>query len=200
MLFLSIITYIKINPLYLIKFFSCIFDFILAIYSSKIIYLITKNKNKSYFCYLCIIINSSIWGQCDTIYTSFLIISIYYLLKTKYIYSFIFYGIAFSFKLQAIFLLPLFIILFFTTNKIKLYHFLIIPLVNGIMCLPAIILGRNILEVMLIYFTQTKSKMNITMNFPNIYYFFLNNTFIKKYLLAFKIIGTLFTILIIIIY
>ena len=31
-----------------------------------------------------VLVNSSMWGQCDSIYTTFILISLYYLLDKKY--------------------------------------------------------------------------------------------------------------------
>lgn len=52
--------------------------------------------------------DSSIWGQIESILTLFLLLSIYYLDKQKYVLSGIFWGLAFLIKPQAIALLPLF--------------------------------------------------------------------------------------------
>lgn len=106
---LTLISTLKCNPLYPIKFVSIIFDFICAIYGAKIVKFITNNKLSSIVSYGLILIlptvliNSSLWGQCDSIYTSFILVSIYLLMKEKYTKSFIFLGISFAFKLQVYF-------------------------------------------------------------------------------------------------
>ena len=129
---LTCISYFKINSLYLIKFVSIFFDFICTIFSYKIVNKVTNNKSIALFSYLIIlflptlIINGSLWGQCDSIYASFILISLYYLLDKKYIKSFVFLGISFAFKLQFIFILPLYIVLFFREKDIKWYYFLLI--------------------------------------------------------------------------
>lgn len=115
---LALLSYIPIKSLYSIRIVSVIFDFVCAIYGAKFVYLVSKNKNISIATYAIIlflptcIFNSSAWAQCDSIYTAFAIMSLYYLYKKKYIASFIFAGISFSFKLQFIFILPIFIIYF----------------------------------------------------------------------------------------
>ena len=198
---LTIISIFKIKPLYLIKFVSIIFDFVSALYGGKIVYKLIKKINISIVTYLILIflpnaiINSSIWGQCDSIYTAFSLISLYYLLDKKYIPSFIFFGISFSFKLQAIFLLPLFVIMLFKETKIHIYHFLIIPLTNVIMCLPAIIMGRDIKNVLTIYLNQTSEYHCLTMNFPNLYMFYGDAYYCEESYLLSRI-GILITLLI----
>lgn len=185
---LTLISFLKCEPLYPIKIVSIIFDFVCAIYGGKIVYNITKNKIYTLITYSVLLflptmlVNGSMWGQCDSIYAAFTLISLYYLIKKKYVLSFIFLGVSFAFKLQFIFILPLYVLLLFREKKIHIYHFLIIPLVNFIMCLPAIIAGRSISDTMLIYFGQVEYYKDLVLNFPNLYNliqsnenFFLNN-------------------------
>lgn len=178
---MALLTYIPINKLYLIKFLSIIFDFSLAISSSCLVrYLAPKNKKifglLTYMVILFlpeVLFNGALWGQCDSCYATFVILALLFLLKEKHIHSFIFLGIAFAFKLQFIFVLPIFIVLYLTQEsekRISILHFFIIPLVNFILCLPAIIFGKSIKEVLLIYFNQSTSyKNSLVLNFPNIY-------------------------------
>ncbi len=182
---LALLTYLPIKSLYSIKIVSLIFDIFMAIAGSLLVKELLKKKKHNvekitliiYTVLLFIpqvIMNSSMWGQCDSIYTTFCLLSIYFLVKNKLISSFIFLGIAFSFKLQTIFLLPLFVILFFAKAKnIKIYYFLLIPLMIIIMNLPCIIFGKSTLDCFLVYFIQTTEWSNyLTLNFPNIYTFF----------------------------
>lgn len=172
---LTIISYLKCESLIPIKIISIIFDFIISIYGYKIVKKLTNNTNSSLICYSVLLflptllVNSSMWAQCDSIYTAFILISLYYLIDKKYIKSFIFFGISFAFKLQSVFILPLYILLYFREKDIKLYHFLLIPFVNIVMCLPAIIMGRSIQDVLLIYVNQTSTYTNLVMNFANLY-------------------------------
>ena len=177
---LATLTYIPINPLISIKIVSIIFDYIMAFTSMIITYkLFKKNKDKNLFALLVysivillptVVLNSSAWAQCDSIYTTFILISLLYIIKEKYLKAFIFLGIAISFKLQAIFILPLYIILYLCNRKFNLLYFFIIPIVNFIMCLPAIICGRSIYSCISIYINQTTEYTDyISMNFPNIY-------------------------------
>lgn len=172
---LTIISYFKCEPLVPIKVVSIIFDFVMAIYGFKLVKKLTNNINASLMCYSIILflptvlVNGAMWAQCDSIYTAFILISLYYLLDKKYIKSFIFFGISFAFKLQSVFILPLYILLYFREKDIKLYHFLLIPIVNIIMCSPALIMGRDIQDVLLIYVNQTSTYTNLVMNFANAY-------------------------------
>ncbi len=201
---LAMLTYIPISPLISVKIVSVIFDFIGAIYASKLVYELLKNKyNAKLYASICfavilflptVFINSALWGQCDFIYVSFILMSLYYLLKNKVLKSFVLLGIAFSFKLQFIFILPIYILLYFRRSDISILHFLIIPIVNLIMCLPSLLAGRSIVDCMKIYFLQTVNYTQITINYPNLYNIFVeffNTQSIVLIIFTIAILGTL---------
>lgn len=175
--FLSLLSYIKVEPLYFIKIFSLIFDYLLAFLGCCFVIKYKKNyKNIDVIlCFLLLIfsptmfLNSSWWGQCDSIYTFFALLSIYFLGDDKVVPAFISFGVAISFKLQAIFILPVFIITFFCKKNVKLWHFLLIPLVNQIMCLPAIAAGADFFHTYKIYFLQVGEYSSSVMNSLNVY-------------------------------
>ena len=181
---MAMLTYLPIDPLISIKTVSIIFDYLMAIVCMSIIYEVFKNnKNKDFYALLTyvivlllptVILNSSAWAQCDSIYTTFILLSLLYMLKEKYFRGFIFFAIAFSFKLQAIFILPVYIIMYLSNKKYSILYFLIIPVVNVIICLPAIIMGRTIGSCLSIYTNQAQNYAEyISMNFPNIYAVFI---------------------------
>ncbi len=158
---MALLTYLPIQPLYSIKLISIIFDFIVAIVASLMVKKILENsKYKHLFSTLTyaivlflptVILNGSAWAQCDSIYTSFVLICLYFLLDKKYILSFIAYGIAFSFKLQAIFILPFLFILYVVRKKFSILYFTIIPIVNIILSMPALLMGYPFKNLLLIY-------------------------------------------------
>lgn len=182
---LSLISYLPINSLYSIKSVSVIFDIVCAVFGYKIGYLVTNNKQNASIIYCAILfaptcfLNSGAWAQCDSIYTSFAIISIYYLLKEKFTLSFIFAGISFAFKLQFVFILPVYIIYYICKKKFSIINFLLIPLVNLITAIPAILLGRDIKDILMIYLNQAQTYSNYSLKFPNIYYILVDNAHLK---------------------
>lgn len=178
MTIVAFLTYVPVKSLYSIKFVSLLFDFGLALSSAYLVkYLVNKNKNVYFFIAYGIVLflpevlmNSGVWGQCDSGYTMFIILALLYLLKEKYIVSFIHLGIAFSLKLQFIFILPLFIVTYIVKKRYSILHFLIIPLTNFVLCLPAVIIGKPIWELMAIYFGQVNEyKQYMSLNFLNLY-------------------------------
>ena len=178
MTILAILTYLPFNALYMIKIVSILFDFGLALSSAFLVKEIVKSNKELYFFVTYafilflpqVIMNSSVWGQCDSGYTMFAVLALLFLIKEKYITSFIMLGVSFALKLQFIFIIPIFIVYYVVNKKYSIFYFLIIPIVNLIMCLPGIIAGMSIIDVMAIYSNQVGVYENsISLNFLNIY-------------------------------
>jgi Gpi18-like mannosyltransferase len=160
-----------------IKIPSLIFDFICAGFIYKIVRIKYENRIVGLLAYTAVllsptmILNSSFWGQADSIYTAGIIASVYFLITRKNWYSFISFGIAFAFKLQAIFLLPL-LIAFWLKKELSWKHFLAIPIVYFIAILPAWLVGRPLPSLLSIYFTQTGEYNGLTSHAPSLYAWF----------------------------
>jgi Gpi18-like mannosyltransferase len=120
------------------------------------------------------ILDSAWWGQVDSIYTFFVLTSLYFLLKNKPLRAMIFFGIAFSFKLQAIFLAP-YLLLLTLKRRIPYLYSLVVPGVYIAMMIPAILMGRPILDTLTIYLTQTNVFRLLNTNAPNLYLFISND-------------------------
>ncbi len=179
-----------------IKLLSVVFDILMGFIG----YLIVKELDKGKYNFLSwvvilflptVILNSSMWAQCDSIYTTFVLLSLYLLLKEKYSLSFLILGISFSFKLQFIFILPLYIILYFVNKKFSIFNFLLIPLGNILMCLPVIFMGMPLINCFTTYLEQTTDySVYLTRNLANIYEL-LPNIKVLGYIL-FVITGLMF--------
>lgn len=163
MTLMALMTYIPVNPLFQIKLLSILFDYGTAILGYKIITEITTN-NKSvksictYTLLLCaptVVLNSAVWGQCDSIYTFFVLSAVYFLIKKRFHAAFILLGCAFAFKLQFMFIVPLFGIYALCKRPILLLYFIYIPLINFLLCLPSILAGASPLYTYETYFGQT---------------------------------------------
>ncbi|HET7143273.1 MAG TPA: glycosyltransferase 87 family protein, partial [Anaerolineales bacterium] len=120
-----------------------------------------------------IILNSAWWGQADSIYTFFVLASLYFLLRDHPLSAMIFFGIAVSFKLQAVFFAP-FLFLLILKRRIPWTYSLIVPLVYIVMMIPAILAGRPFLDTLTIYLSQADSFRQLTMKAPNLYQFVSN--------------------------
>ena len=87
---IALMTYIPLSPVVLYKSLSVVFDYVLAVAVARFVYEETgKNINKAVFSFAMVllspivIMNSAMWGQCDSIFTSFLVLTV---LKLYYLF------------------------------------------------------------------------------------------------------------------
>jgi Gpi18-like mannosyltransferase len=114
------------------------------------------------------IANSALWGQCDVLYTTGLIACLYCLCIGRKHLAFLSLGIAFAFKIQAIFLALLFFALWLR-HYVKLWQLVYVPLTYVMAILPAWWIGRPFLDLLLIYAGQMGDNNDLTRNAPNLY-------------------------------
>jgi len=132
-----------------IKFFPIIADCVTLIFVYKIVRIKYPRGLKPlwaasvFFILPTIFVNSAYWGQIESLYTVFLVITMYFFLVNKPFWAMIAFSFAFSIKLQAIFYAPFLAILLFK-KKVNPLHFLLVPAVYLFLSLPVLILGRNI--------------------------------------------------------
>lgn len=113
-----LMTKLPISTLTAYKAVSCIFDFGIALLVCLYVWTVSKRKNIKnailaftfVFCSPIVIMNSAVWAQCDAIYAFFALAALFSMFKEKYVLSFVLWGISFAFKLQAIYLLPFYLI------------------------------------------------------------------------------------------
>lgn len=179
---LLIIAKIPAPDLVLIKAVSCLFDILLGYAAMLITRKLTDSKSISLLAFILttaiptVILNGSMWGQCDSIYGFFCLMILYYALCKKGAKAMIMFSLAFAFKLQAMFLIPALIICLFIGN-IKLRHLIFFPIVNLLAVLLTVVCGRNLFEVLTIYFRQTQNYPSLDMNAPTIFRFVFNVNF-----------------------
>jgi len=159
-----------------IKLISLLFDFLAA----SAVYKITAWKfPQSDFKWLgffatlfipTVFVESGMWGQNDIIYAAFLLWSFCYILKEKLFPAVLFFSIAISFKLQAVFFAPIFLILF-TKKKFPFHLFFVIPIVYFVSLIPAWLAGAPLTKLIMAYFNQYGVYGDLSLNAPNIYAF-----------------------------
>lgn len=166
-------------PLIYIKWFSCIFDVVMAYFIMKCVALKTKNRTVQHLSFILslaiptVFINSAYWGQCDSVLAALCVMSIYFSLKSNGIGAIICYALAFSFKLQAIFILPV-IVICFIVKRFKLWHIALFPSIFFLTLLPALLAGRGFINCIRIYFDQANQYPKITFNAPTVWRLFGN--------------------------
>jgi len=100
------------------------------------------------------VLNSSMWGQCDSIYSSFCLLSFLFALNGKQKMSVLFSGISFALKLQSIFYLPFFLLLLFR-KKVKFQYLFIFFVPFIVLSFPALLLGWTPIRILTVYIGQT---------------------------------------------
>ena len=118
-----------------------------------------------------VILDSAWWGQVDALYIFFVLGCLYFLLRERPVAAMLFFGIAFAFKLQSIFLAP-FLFLLLLKRRIPWWTFLLVPLVYVVTILPAVYAGRPLWDALTIYFGQSDDFRVLSLNAPNLYLFF----------------------------
>lgn len=101
------------------------------------------------------ILNASYWAQCDSIYAFFILLTLIFLFRNKQICAMVMFGIAFSFKLQSVFIVPFLIMLCFK-HQLSWWKMIIIPIFTHIITLvPAWFAGHDAHHLFTIYLDQT---------------------------------------------
>jgi Gpi18-like mannosyltransferase len=182
MYFLAFISLFHFEPsdirvLYWIKGISVFFDLGSAVFA----YLIARkisNHNKlieagAYtlaFFAPTVLWNSAMWGQCDSIFACFCLMTLYFYLTGHERTAWIMYGVAFSFKLQAIFILPA-LVYMMLKGKARFRFIIWVPLVYLLIAVPSLACGRSFKEIMGVYFNQTGEYNYLSCNAPSIFMF-----------------------------
>ncbi len=182
-------TLLKLPAILSLKLISIFFDFVLAYSISSIYYQIRKNDFLSKIVFIVVfglpgvIINSSLWGNLDVIWVSLSSLSLLFLIKRNYLSSSLALALAFCFDLKALFIFPLYLVLFFKRKIPKLaflYYSFIPPLVYLISLIPSFLMGRPLLSdkfnganvegLLNIYFHQNQFSNQIVAGAtPNLY-------------------------------
>ena len=164
------------NRMVYLKTLFLIFTIALAFGVFLLVKELTKSDNKALVGYIAtlvlptIFVNSSVWGNADVIYAVFLIFSFYFALKDSSSLSFVFFGLSFANKLQAIFILP-FLIYLVVSRKLKLWPIVFAPLVYFITFIPAFIYGATVSEAFKYFEMQLSGQPGLTYNAGTIWKF-----------------------------
>ncbi len=181
------------EPYVPITVFSTIAEFVSAYYIFRIVKLLISKSGKENvisergagFIGVCtlflpfVLFNGALWKQCDAIYVVFLVISVYHLLSENYRWAFVFLAIAFGFKLQAIFFIPMFLVVYIIKRKFSILEFLWIPFIYLLMGLPSVLCRKGIKATYLAYLSQTNEVQTegygMVSYYPNVYNFGLDD-------------------------
>lgn len=182
-----LVTLFPVDSMYGFKIMVSIIDLVAAVIALKLTYSLTENRAKSVLMYaffmLCpvYIVNSTLWAQCDMLPMLWVLLCMYYLVKERPNLAMFFYGVAFAFKMQPVWILPMLLILW-VNKKIRFQHFLWIPVCYLVGILPAWIAGRPLLDCIGIYFGQTTLELyTLGLKYPNVFYLIGTGNFLLEY-------------------
>ena len=174
---LALISYLPVDDLLLIKFISIAGDFLIAYAAMALAREMGLNYQKRLFVLTGVLfaptiwLNSAYWAQCDVLYALFALLCFVYILRGRPWHAVCMAGLAFAFKLQVIFFLPM-LIVFLITRKLKWKHFLAFPGVYLLLCLPGLLTGRSLLSMVTIYTSQVGQYSGfLNLNSPSAYAF-----------------------------
>ena len=177
--FMAFISCLPTPDLYLIKLFSIVFDVALAWGCLRLVRCLRERDKTDMVSLIAfgaalllptVVLNGSYWGQCDVIYGALAIHAVALLLEGKNRTSVALMGLAFSFKLQAVFVLPLWGVLWLA-GKVKFRELWVFPLTYLIVIIPAVLLGKPLSETLLVYFNQMGEYSRLVLNAPSVFQF-----------------------------
>lgn len=176
--FLALFSQSSIPDLYLIKLLSIFFDVVLAWSAMQLVGCFVRAPAQRLACFFLVlfwptvVLNGALWGQCDSIYVAFAVLSVWLSLSGHPMLAMASIAVSFSFKLQAVFVMPVFL-LFLLARRIKIWHFLVFPPVCILMVLPAVLAGRPLWESLTISLSQTGSIGDgLNYNSPSVFALF----------------------------
>lgn len=178
--FIAAISYLRMPALYLYKSLSLLFDVLLAWGCFRLVRLVRSGRpdqcgvHTTLIAFGCafllptVIINGSYWAQCDAIYAALAVHAVALALEGNDNASVALMGIAFSFKLQAVFILPLWGIMWLA-GKVRFRALWVFPLSYLLMIAPALAMGKPLRDIVGVYVTQAGEYSRLTLNAPSIY-------------------------------
>lgn len=150
-----------------VKLISITFDIVLAIGAMLVVGHFMPRSRMKYLTFLAILFaptviqNGAMWGQCDVIYTSFAVYAFYACLKNKNVAAWVLWGIAFAFKLQAIFFLP-FLLFFMFYKRRTFYGPLVAAGIWMILSALPLFFGKTPMDIINVYIGQTAPPIDHT--------------------------------------
>lgn len=177
--FLAAISYLPVYDLYAIKLFSVLFDVLLAWGGYRLIAALPGREGGAAaraaagFCLLLllptVVLNGSYWAQCDALYGALVLHALACALGKRPAGSVVLLAVAFSFKLQTIFLLPLWGA-FWLCRRVAFRHLWLFPLTYLATAVPALLLGKPLGDILGVYVQQAGQYTNkLAFNAPTIY-------------------------------
>jgi Gpi18-like mannosyltransferase len=166
-------------PLLSVKLLSALFDVIIALIICAILRATHEERFSTSRLFLTfaivvsiptLILNSSLWAQCDALYAAGIVGSLYFIMKDKPLASTLAYAFAFCLKLQAVFFLPI-LLGYLLAKRFKVLYILFVPALFALSIVPAWLAGGSYSSWAAEYVFQTGQYSYINLNSPSVFAF-----------------------------
>jgi Gpi18-like mannosyltransferase len=175
---MAVVMYLP-GPLILkLKAAFVVFDVVLAVFTYKIVALWRPGRRVPAAAALMmvllptVVINASFYGQMDSMWAAFALGGVYFLLRDKPWHGVALCGVALAVKPQGIFIFPL-LLLLALAGRLPWRTLLAAPAAFLLLDLPAVLFGRDPLELLTIYDMerQARNVPALTLRAPSLYAF-----------------------------
>lgn len=194
---ISLMTYVNIDPIYQYKLLSVVFDIALAVMAAlvykdlrmngwrgsvaggeNVLGSLSREARESILSQTVMVgaivwllptvmLNSAYWGQCDSMYSFFCLATLYQLRRGSYALAFVLLGLAFSCKLQTVFIMPFIVVYYLITKRFSALYIFISLVVVWLMGAVAFAYGRSLLAPLSIYYGQSSHYQLMYLSFPS---------------------------------
>ncbi len=174
-------TLLPADPLIVVKGIATLFDLFLAAGIAAIVWRLRGNAFHAASAGAValvlpeIFLNSALQGQADSTYTSFLVWAAYFVVRRRDVPAWVMFGLALSFKLQAMFMLP-WILIALVVQRHRIRAVLVGMAVFFAAWIPAIAAGRGLKSLARIYLTQASGK-SLTKQAANLWQWIPNSLY-----------------------
>lgn len=170
-------------PWYLIKAISFLFEFGCAVIAARLVSFSGARPHLPALAFALVwtaptvLYNGALWGQADSLWTFFCLLSVYLFCRDKPRAGVIAFAVAVSIKAQAIFLAP-FIFAFVLKRSLHWMWLAAIPAVYLLLAAPALLFGQSLNDILTVYLKQAGTFERLSMNAANLW-LFVDNRFYR---------------------
>jgi Gpi18-like mannosyltransferase len=115
-----------------------------------------------------VVVNASMYGQCDSIWAAFALGGLYLLLRDRHWWAVAFLATAVAFKPQAVFILPV-LLLLVLAGRVRWRVLLGLPAFYLLLDVPAVIAGRDPVELVTVYTNQLDEQGGLIRSGPSVF-------------------------------
>ena len=164
----------SVGPIVAIKLISIIFDGVAAWLFFRIALATGRKRQTAWLvaalCFVLpsVVIDSALMGQCDIIYTVFLLAFVLSMMRQRPAAAMLCLGLAFAFKLQTVFIAA-YVAVLLLRGSLRWLSLAVVLLVYAAAAIPILIAGRSIHSVLAVYLYQAHRYWTLSMGAANPY-------------------------------